>query len=51
MRARTIWIVSIANAEELSFAGQMVGRYADLWFTQWPHLARPGGPRYKGAVL
>ncbi|UCD75127.1 MAG: hypothetical protein JSV91_15250 [Phycisphaerales bacterium] len=49
--ARTVWIDSIANAEELSLSGQMAGRYADLWLTQWSHLAREGGPEYAGAVL
>lgn len=49
--ARTIWIDSIANADELSLSGQKVGRYADLWLTQWPHLARDDGPRYLGSVL
>lgn len=53
---RTIWVDSIANAEELSLAGQQVRRFADLWLTQWPHLAGPaegGGvaPRYLGSVL
>lgn len=50
--ARTIWIDSIANVEELSMSGQMSARFADLWLTQWPHLARPDGrPEYAGAVL
>lgn len=49
--ARTAWIDSIANAEELSLSGRKAGRYADLWLTQWPHLAREGGPEHKGAVL
>ena len=49
--ARTVWIDSMANAEELSLSGRKVGRYADLWLTQWPHLAREGGPKYLGAVL
>lgn len=51
MRAKTIWIDSIANVEELSLSGRRVRRYADLWLTQWRHLARPDGPRYAGAVL
>lgn len=51
MGARTVWLDSIANAECLSMAGEKVGRYADLWLTQWPHLARPEGPYYRGAVL
>lgn len=49
--ARTVWIDSIANVEEISMAGRIVGRSADLWLTQWPHLAQPGGPHYEGAVL
>jgi UDP-N-acetylglucosamine:LPS N-acetylglucosamine transferase len=51
MGARGCWIDSIANPEELSLSGQQVGRYADLWLTQWPELARPGGPLCRGAVL
>ncbi len=49
--ARTIWIDSIANAEELSMSGRKVGRYATLWLTQWSHLARPDGPQHMGGVL
>lgn len=51
MRARTVWVDSIANADELSGSGAWIGRFADLWLTQWPHLAREGGPDYEGAVL
>lgn len=49
--ARTIWIDSIANAEELSVSGQKVRRFADLWLTQWQHLSEFRGPRYYGSVL
>lgn len=49
--ARTLWIDSIANIDEVSMAGKLVRPYADLWLTQWPHLAQPNGPRYAGAVL
>ncbi len=49
--ARTIWLDSIANVEELSLSGQRVGRYVDLWLTQWSHLSRPEGPKYAGTVL
>ncbi len=50
---RTIWVDSIANAEELSLAGRRVQPYSDLWLTQWPHLAGEGKsrPRFMGAVL
>lgn len=49
--ARTIWIDSLANVENLSMCGKHVSRFADLWLTQWPDLARPTGPHYAGAVL
>ena len=49
--AKTIWIDSMANAEELSMSGVKIGQYADLWLTQWPHLARPDGPHYMGTTL
>lgn len=49
--ARTAWIDSIANVEELSLSGRKIGPHADLWLTQWPDLAQAKGPEYKGAVL
>ncbi len=49
--ARTAWVDSIANAGELSLSGKMAGRHADLWLTQWPDLACPEGPDFRGAVL
>ncbi len=48
---KTIWIDSIANVERLSLSGRQVEPYADLWLTQWSHLAGVGGPRYAGAML
>jgi len=53
--ARTAWIDSIANVEEVSLSGRRIGPKTDLWLTQWPHLAGPigahAGPQCKGAVL
>lgn len=49
--ARTVWLDSIANVEHLSLSGERIGRHADLWLTQWAHLARPDGPKFEGAVL
>ena len=48
---RTVWIDSIANAEEQSMSGKLAGRFVSLWLTQWEHMARPGGPHYWGAVF
>lgn len=49
--ARTIWVDSIANVDELSLSGQRIGPHADLWLTQWAHLACPEGPQHVGAVI
>ncbi|WP_419810571.1 UDP-N-acetylglucosamine--LPS N-acetylglucosamine transferase [Bacterioplanoides sp.] len=49
--ARTIWLDSIANSEELSLSGQKVRKYADLYLTQWQHLATNNGPEYAGSVI
>jgi UDP-N-acetylglucosamine:LPS N-acetylglucosamine transferase len=51
LRARTIWVDSIANADRLSLSGRHVRRHADLWLTQWPHLSEPDGPQFRGAVV
>jgi UDP-N-acetylglucosamine:LPS N-acetylglucosamine transferase len=50
LRARTVWIDSVANVEELSLSGRMSSGKADLCLTQWPHLAG-GDVGYEGAVL
>lgn len=53
--ARTVWVDSIANADEMSVSGQRVRPYADLWLTQWPGVAEQEGgahhPRYVGSVI
>ena len=51
LRARTIWVDSVANVDELSLSGRKAGPHADLWLTQWQHLAKDGGPGYRGSVL
>lgn len=56
VRSRTVWIDSIANVDQLSSAGVQARRVADVWLTQWPHLAGPDGsgrrrPEHWGAVL
>lgn len=48
--ARTIWLDSLANADRLSLSARLVRPFARLWLTQWPELARPGGPEYAGSV-
>ena len=51
VRARTIWIDSIANVERLSSSGAMARHVADVWLTQWPALRTARGPDCWGQVL
>lgn len=39
--AKTIWIDSIANVEQLSLSGKIASLLADRVYTQWQHLASP----------
>ena len=48
---RTLWVDSIANAEELSLSGKMAMKYADVVLTQWSHLQVPGSVEYQGSVI
>lgn len=50
-RKKTIWVDSIANADEMSLAGMKSKKFADIWLTQWPDLATDNGPIYRGQVL
>ncbi|ABV95844.1 oligosaccharide biosynthesis protein Alg14 like protein (plasmid) [Dinoroseobacter shibae DFL 12 = DSM 16493] len=49
--ARTIWVDSVANADEMSMSGRYARRVADLWLTQWDHIARDSGAEFAGSVL
>jgi UDP-N-acetylglucosamine:LPS N-acetylglucosamine transferase len=49
--ARTIWLDSIANVEQMSLSGQRVRSFTDLRLSQWPEVAKAEGCAYKGAVL
>lgn len=49
--AHTIWIDSIANAEEMSKSGKLARTFADHWLTQWPDIALATDARYEGSIL
>lgn len=49
--AKTVFIDSIANAEQLSLSGRLSIGKADVTLTQWPELAAEHGPRYWGSVV
>jgi UDP-N-acetylglucosamine:LPS N-acetylglucosamine transferase len=42
---RTLWLDSVANAEELSMSGQKAAAFATLALTQWPELGESLPPR------
>ena len=49
--ARTLWIDSVANGEELSMCGRLSKRLAHECLTQWEDLADGHAVKYRGAVL
>ncbi len=51
VRAKTIWIDSIANVEQLSMSGSLARHVSDVWLTQWPNLQTERGPQFWGAVI
>lgn len=49
--ARTLWIDSVANGEELSMCGKLSMTFATQCWVQWEDLAARTNSRYYGAVL
>ena len=48
--ARTCWLDSIANTEQLSMSGQRARLHADLVLTQWEHLTESSDDAGRCAV-
>lgn len=51
LRARTVFIDSIANVDTLSKSAQLAGKHSDLWLTQWEELAKDAGPEFAGRII
>lgn len=49
--ARTLWIDSVANIEEVSLSAQLARPYADTCLSQWPGVGAEFGTIYQGSVL
>lgn len=49
--ARTIWVDSIANAENMSVSGRLALRVAHVCLSQWENVAEAEGADYAGALL
>lgn len=48
---RTVWVDSIANVKQISRAGKLAQKRADVFLTQWEHLSDGQAIQYKGSVL
>lgn len=49
--AKTIWIDSIANGDELSMAGKMSKKVANKVLTQWADLTQKDSVIYQGSIF
>lgn len=49
--ARTLWVDSVANAEDLSASGRLARRIAHRTLSQWPAVADARDVSYEGSVL
>lgn len=49
--ARSLWIDSIANGEEMSMSGYKARSVATVCLSQWPEVAEREGVAHWGAVL
>lgn len=49
--AHTIWVDSIANAEEMSISGRLARRFVHVCLSQWEGVAREQGVEYAGSLL
>ena len=49
--ARTIWLDSVANVDEVSLSGRLARPFSTVCLTQWPKLAQPGRAEYAGRVF
>ncbi len=49
--AKSLWIDSVANVEELSAAGRLARQVTSHHLSQWPHVADAARSQFKGRVL
>jgi len=49
--ARCVWLDIFGLVDHMTLSGRMARPFADLYLVQWPHLARPNGPHYRGSLL
>lgn len=50
-RKKSIWIDSVANANELSLSGKLAKKYATVVLSQWAEVAEKENVYFKGTLL
>lgn len=48
---RTVWLDSVANAEQVSLSGRIARTFVDLHCVQWDHLTNGGRSKFLGRLL
>jgi UDP-N-acetylglucosamine:LPS N-acetylglucosamine transferase len=49
--ARAVWLDIFGLVDRMTLSGRMVKPFANLYLVQWPHLAKPDGPHFRGSLL
>ena len=49
--ARAVWLETFGLVDRMTLSGRMAKPFADLYLVQWPHLAKPDGPHFRGSLL
>jgi len=49
--AKAVWVDIFGLVERMTLSGRMVKPFANVHLVQWPHLAKPDGPHYRGSLL
>lgn len=49
--AKAVWVDIFGLVERMTLSGRLVKPFADVHLVQWPHLAKPDGPHYRGSLL
>lgn len=49
--AHCVWLDIFGLVDRMTLSGRMAKPLTDLCLVQWPHLAHPDGPHYRGSLL
>jgi hypothetical protein len=49
--SKAIWLDIFGLVMRMTLSGRLVKPFADVHLVQWPHLAKPDGPYFKGSLL